>query len=167
QTPGLISDRVVAAPDGSAFVQLTERGLRPDPAFLWHAPWRTHVVIGRAKEAAFSADASLLATLDRRRCGVVVQDAHTGVEQHVLRNGTSCPPSFLLGTSGSLLAAKSPDGTVAVWDAASGLLVRTIAVGISAPLRFGLNDRYLVTAGQYGSAHVWDVTLGTEVATLL
>jgi WD40 repeat protein len=69
---------------------------------------------------------------------------------------------------GTLIIAANSEGTVRLWDVASGrprltLSGHTGAVGIA---RFDSEGSRVLTAGQDGTVHLWDVASGKRLATL-
>jgi WD40 repeat protein len=91
-------------------------------------------------------------------------------EHSVLRHGDSrvtivC--AFILdGTTH--LATASDDGTIRIWDPATGTLVRTLAGKhwINAICPFAANDTTLLAVASYETIHIWDPTTGNQLHTL-
>jgi WD40 repeat protein len=65
---------------------------------------------------------------------------------------------------GSTLASASLDGTVKLWDVASGKELRTISGHTNAvsDVAFSQDGKYLATGSWDRTARIWDVTSGAE-----
>jgi WD40 repeat protein len=82
---------------------------------------------------------------------VVVQSAHTAAISDLVYT-----------KQGSLLISASDDGTIRIWDAKSGRLLRLIeahAGGVSG-VAISYDDKYVVTAGKDGYSKVWSIESG-------
>jgi WD40 repeat protein len=82
---------------------------------------------------------------------VVVQSAHT-----------AAITDLAYTKQGSLLISASDDGTIRIWDAKSGRLLRLIeahAGGVSG-LAVSYDDKFVVTAGKDGYSKIWSIESG-------
>ncbi|TLP59868.1 pentapeptide repeat-containing protein [Microbispora triticiradicis] len=72
------------------------------------------------------------------------------------------------GPSGKILVAGTSDGTLAVWDAATGQPIRSFGAHIRGILAIAINPEqsHVATCGDHGSVRVWDVTTGARIHTL-
>jgi eukaryotic-like serine/threonine-protein kinase len=72
------------------------------------------------EQVTFSADGKVVVTLGLRESGVRVWDVATGVQRMFMRGHAGVVQSFSLSPDGSRLATASIDGTVRLWNLASG-----------------------------------------------
>jgi len=82
-----------------------------------------------------------------------------------------CPssPEAPVERCGTRLATVSDDGTVRVWDSASGQDLLTISTNASRGhhgIAFSPDGKRLATASEVGTAKVWDAVTGQELLTL-
>lgn len=117
-----------------------------------------------AKAIAFSPDGRRLATAGDD--GIVrIWDAAAGTQIQALPLG-GVIHSVAFSSDGSFLGAASEDGGIKIWDAATGMVVT------SPPRQSGLYDiafmpdGRFVTAGQDGTARVWDSATGEQLLVL-
>ena len=97
---------------------------------------------------------------------VLLTDARTGALQHVLRARDQALTDLAFDPSGHLLAGAYGDGTIRLWDPASGtesgapLLGH---VGAVYSLAFDRSGTKLVSGGHDGTVRVWDVGAHTQL----
>jgi WD40 repeat protein/DNA-binding XRE family transcriptional regulator len=113
---------------------------------------------------ACSPDGAFLANAGQE--GIVrVWDAFDGMPVYQLDLGGFIH-SLSFSPDGARLVAGSEDGRVRVWDMATGeVLVKLPRISGMYDITF-LADGAFVTAGQDGTAHVWDSLSGEELLTL-
>jgi WD40 repeat protein len=123
---------------------------------------------GRMWSAAFSPDGQQIVTTDDR--AAQVWDARTYRRTYVLFHGDTVYQA-LYSADGARIVTAGGDGTVKIWDAASGALVRELR-------RDGAKLRYFIAAlspdGRLAAAidkrgdvaHVWDAATGAPVAEI-
>ena len=70
-------------------------------------------------------------------------------------------------TEGHLLASSSYDGSLRIWDAADGRLMRTLRghTGLVNGLAFNKGGHRLASAGIDGTVKIWDPNLDVDSAT--
>jgi WD40 repeat protein len=123
---------------------------------------------GRTWSATFSPDGRQIVTTDDQ--AAQVWDAQTYQRTSVLFHGDTVYRA-LYSADGARIVTVGGDGTVKIWDAATGTLVRELRKG-GARLRYFIAalspDGTLVAAiDTEGSvAHVWDATTGTFVTEI-
>jgi YD repeat-containing protein len=123
---------------------------------------------GRMWSAAFSPDGRQIVTTDDR--AAQVWDAQTYRRTSVLFHGDTVYHA-LYSADGARIVTAGGDGTVKIWDAASGALVRELRKG-GTRLRYFIAalspDGRLVAAidTQGDVAHVWDAATGALVAEI-
>ncbi|MFD5401553.1 WD40 repeat domain-containing protein [Streptomyces griseorubiginosus] len=103
--------------------------LDSDPALRAEEP---NVTILRLGAVAFSASGSALAAIRGRNRAVEVRDIATGLLRRTRSLGVA--DTALFGRDGTRLAVVSRDGTVRIWDLATGAL-HTALTGRSGPVR--------------------------------
>jgi WD40 repeat protein/serine/threonine protein kinase len=121
---------------------------------------------GRMWSAVFSPDGKRLVTTDDR--AAQVWDAQTYRLLFTLRHGDTVYQA-VYNNDGTRLVTAGGDGTVRIWDAAGGTLVRELRRGNAKPRYYVVAlspDRKLVAAMDLGVAHVWDAGTGTPLAEL-
>jgi dipeptidyl aminopeptidase/acylaminoacyl peptidase len=135
-------------------------------------------VTGWIGSVAFSPDgtrvAAGLAETDVGDGRVIVWDTSTGRLIATLgerpRSGVAGDHAIIdldFGRDGTLLAAASFDGTVRVWDVASGgqrLVLGAHPVAVSAA--FSPDGRLLATSGTDGAVKLWNVSTGARIRSL-
>jgi WD40 repeat protein len=111
---------------------------------------------------------AIIAPADDQR--VIIRDTATGQEVASVSH-TQRIWSFSLSPDYTLLATASRDTSAKIWQAANGLLVRTLLAQGEHPNHYGYvwsvafspNGRLVATGGYDGVARIWDVATGTEV----
>lgn len=88
--------------------------------------WTLPAHTGGFDLTSFSPDGDLLATRSRALTTVQLWNPHTGECLHVLGGQESKIMSMRFSPSGDLLATGGIDGTVGLWDVATGSLLRTL-----------------------------------------
>jgi WD40 repeat protein len=115
---------------------------------------------GETGPSTFSPDGSLLAF--GADGNVKVADAGTGRLLRVLPGHHGRVTAVACSCDGTLLAAGTSQGTVTVWDPASGARVATLT-GSSAVTALAFSrDRSLATGRYDGAVAVWDIARGSE-----
>jgi RNA polymerase sigma factor (sigma-70 family) len=123
---------------------------------------------------ALSPDGKMVATPNRGPGGagpeqIVLFDVATGKELRRMEAFPGEPCSRLaFSPDGKMLAAGAWDeGTVRVWDAPTGQVIKTWkghgGAGIVRAVVFSADGKRLVTAGDDRTAHLWDPATGEEV----
>jgi WD40 repeat protein len=160
--------RLVAAAGYEDAVEVWEVGRDQDPVVL-----RGHLPFG--PPLGLHADSGRLALLTPRNLGITVCDARTG-DKAVRLEGWGAPASDVFTVSplvafspdGKTLAGGLSDGTVRVWEADRGRLVRDLDgipdSGVSAVAISGDGTRLAAAGG--ATVCVWDLPGGRPVTTL-
>jgi WD40 repeat protein/serine/threonine protein kinase len=124
---------------------------------------------GRVNTVAFTSDGQLLAV---RPNGVVAWcDAAAGKETRTIQAGAvkgGTVMSSAFSPNRELLARASSDGTVTLWNAAMGKLVRTFEghTPFVTRLAFSPDGRRLASASSDRTVKVWDAATGQEALSL-
>jgi WD40 repeat protein len=118
--------------------------------------------------AAFSPDGRQIVTTDDR--AAQVWDAQTYRRMFTLFHGEAVYQA-LYSADGAQILTAGGDGTVKIWDAATGALVRELRKG-GARLRYYIvatspGNRLIAAIDAKGEvAHVWDATAGAPIAEI-
>lgn len=118
---------------------------------------------GASQGAAFSPDGDLLAVAIGST--VLIGEAATGQPLRVLRGHTGIVTSVAFSPDGGRLASVSSDGSIRVWEVASGRELRRLEDRIRSMLMsvaFSPNDRLLAMASNDGSVRLWDTVSGQQ-----
>lgn len=124
------------------------------------ARWGRGVIV----DLAYSSDGKAIALASTG--GVILVAADTLEEVSIFDSPSRCN-DVALSADGSLIAAGLEDGTVAVWSAESGELVKTLsgpAEAINA-VAFSPDGRLLAGGSEDNSVSIWQVADGTLQAT--
>jgi RNA polymerase sigma factor (sigma-70 family) len=121
---------------------------------------------GRIEAVAFSPDGRLLAACDTARHVVHLWDAGPGQELRKLAQGR--PVAVAFAPDGKTLATGGWDGTLVLWDFATGRKLRTIQPGDGATSVQAIAvspDGRLLATGHHGQApvYLWDAATGKLV----
>ena len=131
----------------------------------WALPEGAKMRLGKGSinEMQFSPDGKLLAVASS--IGVWLYDTETYQERALLTGLTGSADSVCLSTNGRILASGSWDGTIKLWDVATGTLQRTLTSGyFLTGVRLSPDGRTLASAGSSEMGRgieLWDVTTGT------
>jgi len=132
---------------------------------------RFHATYGRMWSAMFSPDGSRVVTADDR--AAQVWDSYTHLLLLTLMHGDSVYEAVYSHDATRIVTA-SRDGSVRIWDAVTGDLVRQLRYGNRGEASWGYsrvalgsNDRIVAAMDASGSiAHVWDTSTGNQLAEL-
>ena len=131
----------------------------------WALPEGAKMRLGKGSinEMQYSPDGKLLAVASS--IGVWLYDTETYQERALLTGLTGSADSVCLSTNGRILASGSWDGTIKLWDVATGTLQRTLTSGyFLTGVRLSPDGRTLASAGSSEMGRgieLWDVTTGT------
>ena len=131
----------------------------------WALPEGAKMRLGKGSinEMQYSPDGKLLAVASS--IGVWLYDTETYQERALLTRLTGSADSVCLSTNGRILASGSWDGTIKLWDVATGTLQRTLTSGyFLTGVRLSPDGRTLASAGSSEMGRgieLWDVTTGT------
>jgi WD40 repeat protein len=116
---------------------------------------------GATSRVVFSADGkSLMALTSRLRHGaegLVVWELATGGVRRTYEKAGFVINSFTRSPQGKYLAVGGEDGTLRLWEAATGKELHAFAGG-GAPLQFTPDGRHLVSRSSHCDLLVWDVS---------
>ncbi|UUU21640.1 nSTAND1 domain-containing NTPase [Streptomyces sp. DSM 40750] len=181
--PSRFVNRMVYSPDGGTLVSVG------DGLTLWDvATGRARVTFRKDEESsvlAFSPTGDAFATAGGNDEKIRLRDPDTGRVRITLTDPAGRPTptrpsdddfimfrqieSMAFSPDGRTLAAGSSDGTVRLWDTATGQLATTLTAGTTeAPVEvaFSPNGRTLATAASDGAVRLWDTATGYTRATL-
>ncbi len=133
----------------------------------WALPEGAKMRLGKGSinEMQYSPDGKLLAVASS--IGVWLYDTETYQERALLTGLTGSADSVCLSTNGRILASGSWDGTIKLWDVATGTLQRTLTSlgSVVMSVRFSPDRQTLASASageDWGYViELWDVTTGS------
>ena len=141
----------------------------------WHLPDGAIIRLGkgriseRDKAVAFSPDGQLLAVASG--IGVWLYDVATLRELALFTGHMDRVEAVAFLPDGTMLASGSNDGTVKLWDVATGQNIATLG-GYNRTWQQSVQsvafspDGTILAAGSYGEVNLWDVTTKTDIASL-
>jgi len=116
--------------------------------------------------AAFHPGGALVAVAERYKATRIF-DAVSGRQTGALAKKSGAKSRIAWSPDGSRLATTEEDGTVRIWNAATGELLRTLSGGGLLDAVFSPPDgRWIATAGQDGAARVWEAATGSLLQEL-
>jgi WD40 repeat protein len=121
----------------------------------------------RITALAWSPDGKTLAIADDEAGGLRLLDVPSRKPRSgVLKGPEGGIRCLAFSADSKLLASAAPDRTVAIWDAQSGRLLRSLSgnTGPILDLAFAPRGPLLATAGRDGTVRLWDATTGNEKA---
>jgi WD40 repeat protein len=158
------------SPDGGRLAVGTSGGT----VQIWDVPGLTIVRQIRAPtlvvSAVWSGDGLTLAVGDLAG-GITLWDPESGarIDEFETTVGTRDTNGLAWSPDDSMLASAHQDGSVWVWDAATGQVIRTLQAhgGWARGVAFSPDSRLLVSTGENARAHVWSAETWDSVDQLL
>jgi WD40 repeat protein len=161
------------SPDGKILAASDSPGNGKDLAYCAIHLWDTSTgkeirrLKGNARALTFSADGKRLISHDE--CSMCVWDVATGEDLLPFAEQDAYVPPVVYSPDGRTLAAGAEDGSIRLWESATGQPARRLAGGDHLPfglVAFSTDGRTLLSSGSDGSVRFWDVTAGREVRKL-
>ncbi len=111
--------------------------------------------------ALFSPDESRVVTISGSI--ISIYDAATGTKAQEIDGGTNVPGGVAFSNDGTRIATWGDDGSVSLWDIASGLLIVTFdpatLAGASNGAVWSENNSVVMSWGADAQVHLWNVNL--------
>jgi len=159
-------DAAAFSPSGAVLAIVNSAGA----VQLWNARTRQPIsglIDAGTSEAVFSADGSMLATVNPGPGPVQLWNAHTGrAIGGPLPNSDGGAYAAAFSPAGALLAIGSADGTVQIWDAGTRQPADapfSASTSYVKSLAFSPDGRILATGGTDHTVRLWDVATGQEI----
>ena len=133
----------------------------------WHLPDGAMVRLGKGtlRDIAFSPEGQYLAVASG--IGVWIYEVATSRALMLIPTASSVR-SVSFSSDGATLAAGARDGTVKLWDVATGEIIATLeghTSGVNS-VSFSLDGAILASGAWDGTVKLWDVATGEIIATL-
>src|SRR5262249_55673415 len=116
---------------------------------------------------AFSPDGTIFAASQTNYQGIRIWDARTGQEGPAFENPQYWFGKVIVSPDSKIIAAAGARHRIALWDAATGRLVRRLHgnedCGFPPPIAFSPDGRLLVSGRINRIVQLWDAATGAEV----
>jgi RNA polymerase sigma factor (sigma-70 family) len=154
--------RLGFAPDGKALISSSSRGFE----FWDPATGKLFRRFNRGGAIAVSPDGQVVGTYSRGDHVVQLWKAATGQDLHMFQGHNRAVRRLAFASDGKVLATGGDDGTVRLWDTATGGMVRALE-GVGEwwnpgcrSLAFSPDGKRLASAGSFSRFLLWDPATG-------
>ncbi len=103
--------------------------------------------------------------LQREGAGVLTSQGHVDVPLAELKGHRGAIKGLAFTSNGQQIVTASTDGTLKVWSAVKGSLIRTLELDAGGASALALEGRRAATGHADGSIAVWDIQTGAKLAT--
>lgn len=131
--------------------------------------WRSvilHLLLALMVAAAVVAVQDHIPRVRHEGGGLLTSQTNTDVALVELKGHTGAVTGLAYSPDGQQIVTASRDGTLKVWNAARGSLVRTLELDSGAASALAVFDGRAATGHQDGSIAVWDLTSGSKLASM-
>jgi eukaryotic-like serine/threonine-protein kinase len=159
------------SPDGHWLASASVRSTKPAEVKVWDAETGQETLTltghtGPVYSLAYSPDGGRLASAggEMSKPGEVrLWDTTTGLKTHTLQGHTRIVRSVAFSPDGQWLASAGADGTIKLWDTATGQQIRGLNVrGSLVTAIFSSDGQRLAASSEFGSVEVWDTATGHQ-----
>jgi WD40 repeat protein len=139
---------------------------------VWETAGRERHKFPSGSGATLSPNGQLIATIDRESRTITVWDTETAAKRAALQETTAKFWRMAFSVDGSFLtttgaASDGQAGELGLWEIATAKKVRGFKIKASqvTGLSFALDGKAIAASDWNGSAHLWELKGGTELAT--
>jgi WD40 repeat protein len=119
--------------------------------------------IDRYVDLAVSPDGKTIALLEPASNGWLLHVVHTATSTDAFTPASVPAGTLVFSPDGTRLGIAGDDGTVRIYDVASGRVTAAFTPGPVLRARFSADGSQILTSGSDGTVRIWDAATGSEV----